>query len=49
MIRDPSQHDYKSMVSKKLIDNCLISLTDITNAHTFFGPDHARLRGKTVR
>jgi hypothetical protein len=48
MIGNPSEKDYKGMVSGSLITNCPITTTDISNARAMFGPDFASIRGKTV-
>ena len=45
----PSERDFQNMVSKRMIQNCPISLSDIARANEIFGPDVATLRGKTVR
>jgi hypothetical protein len=37
------------MVSGNMIENCLILISDVFNARTIFGPDLARVRGKTVQ
>ena len=37
------------MVRGNMLKNCPISVTNIKNAHTIFGPDIVSLRGKTVR
>ena len=49
MMGNPSEKDYKGMVSNNLIANCPISSKDVSNARTIFGPDLASIRGKTVR
>jgi len=49
MIGNPSEKDFKGMVSRNMIKNCPVTTTDITNAHTIFGPDLPSIRGKTVR
>ena len=49
MMGNPSEKDYKGMVSNNLIANCPISSKDVYNARTMFGPDPASIRGKTVR
>jgi hypothetical protein len=46
---NPSEKDFKGMVSGNLIANCPVNNTDITNARTIFGPDLASIRGETVR
>jgi len=49
MIGNPSEKDFKGMVSGNMIKNCPVTTTDITNARTIFGPDLPSIRGKTVR
>jgi hypothetical protein len=49
MIGNPSEGDYKGLVSSNMISNCPIAPVDITNARVIFGPDLATVRGKTVR
>ena len=49
LMGDPSNKDYKGMVSNHLISNCPITHTDIANAHRIFGPDLSSVRGKTIR
>jgi hypothetical protein len=49
MMGNPSEKDYKGMVSNNLIENCPITSKDISNARTIFGPDLASIQGKTVR
>ena len=49
MIVNPSEKDFKGMVSGNMIKNCPVTTTDITNALAIFGPDLASIRGKTVR
>ena len=49
MMGNPSEKDYKGMVSNNLIANCPISSKDVSNARTIFGPDLASIRGKTVQ
>jgi hypothetical protein len=46
---NPSEKDYKGIVSGNLITNCPITTTDISNAHAMFSPDLASIRGKTVQ
>ena len=43
MIGNPSEGDFKGMVSGNLIKNCPITTTDITNARKIFGPDLASI------
>mmetsp|Transcript_35164 Transcript_35164/g.35374 ORF Transcript_35164/g.35374 Transcript_35164/m.35374 type:complete len:249 (+) Transcript_35164:788-1534(+) len=45
----PTDETFKQMVSKKILDNCSIVASDITNARSIFGPNRPGLRGKTVR
>ena len=40
---------FERMVRCNMLIFFLISVTDIKNAHTIFGPDIGSLRGKTVR
>ncbi len=49
MIGNPSEKDYKGMVSGNLTTNCPITTTNISNAHAIFGPDLASIRGKIVQ
>jgi hypothetical protein len=49
MIGNPSEGNFKGIVSRNLIKNCPVTTTDITNAHTIFGPDLASVQGKTVQ
>jgi hypothetical protein len=49
MMGNPSEGDYKGMVSHNLIPNCPVTSSDITNAKAIFGPDLPSIRGKTVR
>ncbi len=46
---NPSEKDYQGLVSRNLINNCPISLSDVSNTRAIFGPDLASVRGKTVR
>ena len=48
MMGNPSEGDYKGMVSHNLIPNCPVTSSDITNAKAIFGPDLPSVRGKTV-
>ena len=48
MMGNPSEKDYKGMVSNKLIPNCPVTLWDNTNARQIFRPDLPSVRGKTV-
>jgi hypothetical protein len=49
MLGNPSEKDYQGLVSRNLINNCPISLSDMSNARAIFGSDLASVRGKTVR
>jgi hypothetical protein len=49
MIRNPSEGDFKGMVSRNLIKNCPVRTSDITNARAIFGPDLTSIQGKTVQ
>jgi hypothetical protein len=49
MLGNPSEKDFQGLVSGNLINNCPISLSDMSNARAIFGPDLASVRGKTVR
>ena len=48
MMGNPSEKDYKGMVSNKLIPNCPVTSRDISNARQIFGPDLPSVWGKTV-
>ncbi len=49
MMGNPSEKDYKGVVSNHLISNCPVTHTNITNSHAIFGPDLPSMQGKTVR
>jgi hypothetical protein len=49
MIGNHSKKNYKGMVSSNMIANCPISLSNVTNANSIFGPDLASIRRKTLR
>ena len=49
MVGTPSLMDFQGMVRHNLLKDCPITLEDVNNAHTIFGPDLAAIRGKTVR
>ena len=49
MMGNPSERDYKGMVSNNVIPNCPVTSADISNARAIFGPDLPSVRGKTVR
>ena len=48
MMGNPSKKDNKTMVSNKIIPECPITSTDITNARAIFGPDLPSVQGKMV-
>ena len=48
MVGNPSEADYKGVVSHNLISNCPDASSVITNARAIFGPDLPSVRGKTV-
>ena len=49
MMGNPSEKDYKGVVSNHLISNCPITVNNITNSRAIHGPALASVRGKTVR
>ena len=49
MLGNPSEKDFKGMVSCNLITNHPVTTHDISNTRTMFGPDLARIRGKAVQ
>ncbi len=49
MMGNPSEADYKDMVSHNLILNCSVTSSNITNEKAIFGPDLSSVRGKTVQ
>jgi hypothetical protein len=49
MIGNPSEGDYRGLVSSNMISNCPIAPTNITNPRAIFGPDLASVWGKTIR
>ena len=49
LLGNPSEKDYRVMVSSNMIENCSISTSDMSNARTIFGPDLPIVRGETVR
>jgi hypothetical protein len=49
MMGNPSERDYKGMVSNNVVPNCPVTSADISNARAIFGPDLPSVRGKTVR
>ena len=49
VIGNPSEGDFKGMVSGNMIKNGSITPSDITNAKEIYGPALAGMQGKTVR
>ena len=49
MVGHLEDHDYKNMVSKKILPNFPITIHDITNEKYMFGQDLSGVRVKTVR
>ena len=49
MIGAPTEREYQGLVRHNFLQDCPITPSDIANAHNFFGPDLANIRGKTVR
>ena len=49
LIGNPSENDFKGLVSNNMITNCPATTTAITNPRNIFGKDLASVRGKTVR
>ncbi len=49
MIGNPSKSDYKGMVRGSMIQNCPVTLKDITNARAIFSPNLASIREKMVQ
>jgi hypothetical protein len=49
MMGNPSEKDYKGLVSNNLVPNCPITSSDMSNAKAIFGPDLPSVRGKTVQ
>jgi hypothetical protein len=49
LIGNPSENNFKGLVSNNTITNCLVTTTAITNARNIFGKDLASVRGKTVQ
>jgi hypothetical protein len=43
MMRNPSEHDFKGMVSNNMVPNCPIDCHDIAYACNIFGPDLASI------
>ncbi len=49
MIGNPTKREYAGMVHETHITNCPVTVHDVNNVHSIFGPDLANLRGKTTR
>ena len=49
MVGRPSAADFKRMVRGNMLKKITISVTDIKNTHTIFGPNIVSLRSKTER
>jgi hypothetical protein len=49
LIGNPSENNFKGLVSNNMITNCPITTTAITNARIIFGKDLASVSGKTVQ
>ncbi len=49
MIGAPTEREYQGLVRQIFLQDCPITPSDIANAHNFFGPNLANIRGKTVR
>jgi hypothetical protein len=49
MVGNPTDKEFKGMVSERLITNCPVTVQDIKNSNRIFGPDLANLRGKMIR
>jgi hypothetical protein len=45
MVAHPLDEKFKQMGSHESLRNCNVKVDDITNARTFFGPNHSRLKG----
>ena len=45
---NPSEKQFKEMVSSANLENCPVTVTDVSNAHVIFGPDLLGIKGKTV-
>ena len=48
-MRRDAHKEWSGMVHEKLITNCPVTVHDINNANSIFGPDLANLRAKTIR
>jgi hypothetical protein len=49
LIGNPSENNFRGLVSNNMIMNCPLTTTAITNARNIFGKDLASVRGKTVQ
>jgi hypothetical protein len=49
MISNPTEREFAGMVREQLLTNCPVTVRDVDNANQIFGPDLAKLRGKTTR
>jgi hypothetical protein len=49
LIGNPFKSNFKGMVRGNMIRNFLAMPNDVANAQAIFRPDHASIRGKTVR
>jgi hypothetical protein len=49
MMAHPRSDRLARMVSSKVIENCNVKPSDLSNADALFGPDRGAIRGKTVR
>ncbi len=49
LIGNPSENNFRGLVSNNMITNCPVTTTAITNARNIFGKDLASVRGKTMR
>jgi hypothetical protein len=49
MIGNPTKREFAGMVHENLITNCPVTVHDINNANSIFGPDLTNLIGKTTR
>ena len=47
-VGNPSEKQFKEMVSSPNLKNCPVTATDVSNAHVIFGPNLPELKDKTV-
>ena len=47
-VGNPSEKQFKEMVSSPNLENCPVTATDMSNAHVIFGPDLPGVKGKTA-